>query len=350
MTTDNDANATSSSPGDSDQPERKKTARKKAPSSKKTRTAKQSAGGEPGRKQAVKKPTNAKRKKKKAATKKTVERLDSDPADVTGAANQDDVARRERLEESEASHGGDPGVGKRIAMWSGPRNISTAMMRSWGSRNDTAVLDEPFYAHYLKATGAKHPGADEVMREHETDWRKVVQKVTGPIPGRKAIWYQKHMAHHLLPNMDRTFLQSLTNCFLIRDPGEMLTSLTKAIGVPTVMDTGLPQQIELFDRVRRETGQIPPVLDARDVLQNPRKMLGLLCDAVGVDFDEAMLSWEPGERSTDGVWAKHWYASVHASTQFHSYRPKNEPMTTVMQRVYKACCGPYQRLFGFRLR
>ncbi len=128
-------------------------------------------------------------------------------------------------------------------MWSGPRNISTALMRSWGSRADTAVCDEPLYAYYLKTTGVEHPGRDEVIAHHETDWRKVVDWITGPIPGGRAVWYQKHMAHHLLADVDRGWLSSMVNCFLIREPREMLVSLSKVTARIRIADTGLPQQL-----------------------------------------------------------------------------------------------------------
>ena len=153
---------------------------------------------------------------------------------------------------------------KRIAMWSGPRNISTALMRSWGSRPDSFVTDEPLYAHYLNETHAPHPGADEVIAHGETDWRKVVAYLTGPIPGGKSIWFQKHMSHHLLPHLELAWLDDVINCFLIRDPRAMLTSLIAVTPHPQLPDTGLPQQVQLFERMRQRTGETPPVIDSRD--------------------------------------------------------------------------------------
>jgi hypothetical protein len=238
----------------------------------------------------------------------------------------------------------------RIAMWSGPRNISTAMMRAWGSRADTLVCDEPLYAHYLLATGKDHPGAAEVIARHETDWRKVVSWLTGTIPQEgKAIFYQKHMAHHLLPGIDRGWLSKLTHGFLIRDPAEMLASLIHQIPEPTLRDTGLPQQAEIFDLVRRQTGRVPPVIDSRDVLQNPRGMLERLCAALEVPFDEAMLSWPTGPRGTDGVWARHWYASVEKSTTFEPYRPKTEPLPKRLAGLHRQCVELYAKLSEHRL-
>jgi hypothetical protein len=170
----------------------------------------------------------------------------------------------------------------RIAMWSGPRNISTAMLRSWGNRPDTYVCDEPLYAHYLAVTGIDHPGAQEVIEHHERDWRKVVAWLTGPVPEGKPIFYQKQMTHHLLPEIDRGWLDEVENCFLIRDPREMLTSLALKLERPTLNDTGLVQQVEIFEQVREQTGRVPPVVDSRDVLQDPEGVLTLLCGALGI--------------------------------------------------------------------
>jgi hypothetical protein len=237
----------------------------------------------------------------------------------------------------------------RIAMWSGPRNISTALMRSWGNRPDTFVCDEPFYAHYLVQTKIAHPGGEEVIRHQENDWRKVADWLTGPIPDGKTIFYQKHMAHHLLPNMERGWLDEVTNCFLIREPREMLTSLLHFLPQPTLADTGLPQQVEIFQQVMDRTGRTPPIVDARDVLDHPRRTLGLLCDALHVPFSEAMLSWPPGPRRTDGVWAKYWYAAVEKTTSFQPYRPKNDPVPAQLQELHEQCDELYHRLREHRL-
>ncbi len=234
-------------------------------------------------------------------------------------------------------------------MWSGPRNISTAMMRSWGNRSDTAVFDEPFYAHYLAVTGHAHPGAQEVIARHETDPRTVIAWLTGPIPQGRAICYQKHMAHHLLDDVDRAWLAGVTNCFLIRDPREMLTSLVKNVPEATLRDTGLPQQVEIFEQVRALTDRSSPVLDSRDVLGDPRRLLGLLCEAVGVEFTEAMLSWPPGRRATDGVWAKHWYHAVEASTAFKPWAPGPDPVPDRLAGLYEQCLSYYDMLYRNRL-
>lgn len=239
--------------------------------------------------------------------------------------------------------------GGRIALWSGPRNISTAMMRSWGSRADTVVTDEPLYGPYLAASGANHPGRDEVIAAQGADWRPIVARLTGDVPEGKTLWYQKHMTHHLLPAMDREWIHELGNGFLIRDPGEVIRSYVKVVATPTPEDLGYPQQVEIFEAVRRRTGRVPPVLDARDVLEDPRRLLSLLCAALGVGFDEAMLSWTPGPRTTDGVWAPHWYASVERSRGFAPYRPPQEPLPRRFAELDAACREHYEPLYRHRL-
>ena len=243
-----------------------------------------------------------------------------------------------------------PSLGSiRIGMWSGPRNISTAMMRAWGNRTDATVIDEPFYAYYLKATGKKHPGAGEVIAAGEIDWRKVVEELTGPIPQGKEIFFQKQMAHHQLPEIDRRWLGALTNCFLIRDPAEVITSYIKKNDDPLVEDLGFVQQVEIFDWLSRHTDQKPLIIDAKDVLESPERILRLLCRAIGVEFDSAMLSWPPGLRETDGVWAKHWYDEVARSTSFQPYRAKNQPIPERLREIHKRCRKCYEGLYQYRL-
>ena len=238
----------------------------------------------------------------------------------------------------------------RIAMWSGPRNISTALLRSWGNRPDTYVCDEPLYAHYLQATGVDHPGAAEVMAHHPTDWRQVTEWLTGPVPDGRTVFYQKHMAHHLLPHIERGWLDRLQHCFLIRDPEEMLTSLVKHLPGPTLEDTGLPQQRELFQHVREGSGNVPPVIDARDVLENPEGMLRALCARIGVPFLPSMLHWDAGGRDTDGIWAKHWYDAVNRSTGFHPYRPKGEKVPDALEELHRQCNEHFEVLSRHKLR
>jgi hypothetical protein len=238
----------------------------------------------------------------------------------------------------------------RVAVWSGPRNISTAMMRSFGARPDAFVTDEPLYAHYLKVTGIAHPGRDGIIAAHESDWRKVADWLTGPVPAGRGLWYQKHMAHHLLPMIERGWLDGLAHAFLIREPDEMVASLRKTYPGAGLPDTGLPQQCEIFDRVAARLGRAPPVVLASDVLKDPRAQLEALCEALGIPFLDAMLAWEPGRRDTDGAWAPHWYAAVEASTGFEPYRRRHVELDDAQARLVDECRPYYEKLFALRLK
>ncbi len=236
-------------------------------------------------------------------------------------------------------------------MWSGPRNLSTALMRSWESRPDTAVVDEPLYAVYLAATGLDHPGRDAVLASQPTDWREVAVTLSGPVPAGAPVWYQKHMAHHLLPRVGRAWLDapSFRHAFLIRDPAAMVVSLDKVTPDPALADTGLPQQVELFDRMAQRGGAAPPVIDAADVLRDPEAALQALCARLGVAFDPAMLAWAPGPRPTDGAWAPHWYASVEASTGFAPPRAEAVTVPDRLAPLVDACRPLYDTLASRRL-
>jgi hypothetical protein len=211
----------------------------------------------------------------------------------------------------------------RVAMWSGPRNISTAMMRSFENRPDCVVWDEPFYAHYLAETGLDHPLAERIIATHETNWRAVAARATGPVPDGKAIFYQKHMTHHILPHLDLACLDGLRHAFLIREPARVLMSYVDKRADVTLADLGFAQQKKLFDAVHQGDGRPPPVLDADDVLSDPEGMLRALCLDLAIPFHEAMLSWPAGRRDSDGLWAAHWYGSVEQSTGFVA--PKAAP-------------------------
>lgn len=236
-----------------------------------------------------------------------------------------------------------------IAMWSGPRNISTAMMRSWGNRADTIVHDEPFYAYYLANRDFDHPGRDEIIATYPSDWREVTDQLTAPLPAGKSIYYQKHMTQHILPDIDKSWMKQVTNCFLIRDPRRMIVSFSKVVPNPTMEQMGLSQQIELFDYVCDVTGNVPPVISAKDVLTDPRLALSTLCEAINVPFDEAMLSWRAGKRDTDGIWSKYWYASVENSTGFMAYEEDNTPVPDHLTALFEECETLYEHMAQYRL-
>ena len=240
----------------------------------------------------------------------------------------------------------------RIAMWSGPRNISTAMMRSFENRSDTVVVDEPFYAAFLAETGADHPMRDEVLASQPTRWRDVANALSGPTPTGAAVWYQKHMTHHMLPDFGLDWANGCRNAFLIRAPEAVLASYTLKRENVTLADIGVERQRELFERECDRIGAAPPVIDSADVLADPRTTLGKLCAALGIEFSDRMLSWPAGKRDSDGVWAPAWYDTGERSTEFGPPRAPAE-MKNVgdnLRRIADAARPHYERLAAFRLR
>lgn len=237
----------------------------------------------------------------------------------------------------------------RLAVWSGPRNLSTALMRSFENRADTIVVDEPLYAHYLAETGLDHPLRSEVIAAGETDWRRVAERLSGPLEPGVRCFYQKHMAHHLLPHIERDWLSRLTHVFLIREPRAVLASLHAKWPDPRLVDTGLPQQVELFDRTLQETGQAPAVIDSDELLRDPRAVLMKLCERVGLEFDESMLEWPAGKRDSDGVWAAHWYAAVEASTGFGPPRREHTDLPRSLEPLAEECEALHARLTPYRI-
>jgi hypothetical protein len=217
-------------------------------------------------------------------------------------------------------------------------------MRSWGNRPDTVVVDEPLYAYYLAATGIDHPGRDEILASQSTDWRAVLRALTeDPLPAGATISYQKHMTHHVLPEVDLAAFTGLRHAFLIRDPRRLLASYAQVRAAPTFDDLGLRQQVALH---RRFGG---PVVDSDDLLRDPPGTLGRLCAALGVPFDPAMLSWPAGPRDTDGVWAPHWYASVEASTGFGPYRGAAADVPDHLEGLAQECRPFYDELASRRI-
>ncbi len=236
----------------------------------------------------------------------------------------------------------------RVAMWSGPRNISTAMMRSFENRPDCAVVDEPFYAAYLAATGLDHPMRDEVLASQPQSWREVV---AGLDALDAPVVYEKHMTHHMLADFGRGWAEARRNAFLIRDPAEVLASYTRKRADVTLDDIGVVQQRELFDRVANALGRPPPVVRGADVLANPPAMLCALCDALDIPFREEMLAWPAGPRASDGVWAPAWYDAVERSTGFEAPAPaERPPLSAELQRIADLARPHYEALERHRLR
>ena len=237
----------------------------------------------------------------------------------------------------------------RIAMWSGPRNISTALMRSWESRSDTFVIDEPFYAHYLSVTNVDHPGRDEIVQSGETDQSVVSKGLISDIDDSCSIYFQKHMTHHMIPSVGREWMKDVVNCFLIRDPKDMILSYTKVNSNLSMHLLGLEEQYELFEYVTKINGRAPTVVDSKDILLDPRETLRLLCEKLGVVFSEEMLSWSKGVRDTDGIWAKYWYDNVINSTGFNIYRQKDDDVPSKYLGLYDECIKIYDELAKYKI-
>lgn len=234
----------------------------------------------------------------------------------------------------------------RICLWSGPRNVSTALMYAFAQRRDTRVVDEPLYAHYLRVSGASHPGREDVLAAQEADGETVVREQILGTWDSPVVFF-KQMAHHLV-ELDRDFLSRVANVILTRDPEQMLPSLARQIPEPRLRDTGLAVQSGLLDELRA-LGQDPPILEARRLLEDPEGVLGRLCNRLGIDFDPAMLAWPAGPRPEDGVWAPHWYHNVHRSTGFAPYRPKTAPFPERLQPLLDEARPHFQRLAAWAL-
>lgn len=237
---------------------------------------------------------------------------------------------------------------KRIAMWSGPRNISTAMMYSFYSRSDCYASDEPFYAHYLSATGIDHPVAATVIAEGETDRRAVASHLSGDVPDGSRIWYQKHMCHHMIEGMNLDWLAGFSNCFLIRSPREVLLSLAKKTDAVDAWATGLPQQARIVEAVET-MGEEALIADSRDILLDPKGMLTKVCEKLGIPFDESMLTWPAGPKDCDGIWAEHWYDAVWESTGFTPYREREGQLPPAHEKVLAEVQPIFDELHARRL-
>jgi hypothetical protein len=236
---------------------------------------------------------------------------------------------------------------RRIAMWSGPRNLSTALMYAFGNRGDCACWDEPFYACYLTQTGIDHPLRDEVIAAGEASFDQVVARCLGPVPDGKPVFYQKHMTQHMLPGFDRSWVLGLTSAFLIRAPERVLASYARKRESVTLRDIGFVEQCEIFDMVANHLGAAPPVVDADELLADPRRTLARLCTNLAIPFSKAMLNWPAGPRPYDGVWAPHWYGTVHRSTGF-AEPPAGQPeLPADLRRLADAARPYYEQMRQF---
>jgi Sulfotransferase domain len=234
-----------------------------------------------------------------------------------------------------------------IAMWSGPRNISTAMMYAFGNRDDCTAWDEPFYAFSLVHHGNDHPMRGEIIAANDSNWDNLVARCLAPAP--TPLFYQKHMTHHMLPGFDRAWIKGLTNAFLIRSPERVLASYTRKWADVTLRDIGFVEQAEIFDMIAQHRGSAPPVVDADDILADPRRVLTKLCAACGISFDPAMLSWAPGPKSFDGVWAPHWYNAVWASTALAKPESKPIELPGALRHIAEAARPYYEKMRPFCL-
>jgi hypothetical protein len=233
-------------------------------------------------------------------------------------------------------------------MWSGPRNISTAMMRSWQSRQDTQVIDEPFYAFYLSQTQSPHPGFDEILASQSSDYQQLARQLS---QGNciSAVQYQKHMTHHMLQQVDLSWTQSLRHCFLIRDPVQVVNSYTHSRGQCSAIDIGIIRQAELYQQISQISAQNIPIIDSNDVLKDPKGILTKLCERLEIPYADTMLKWATGARSSDGIWAKHWYASVEQSTGFSPFAAKAIHLNEQQQQVVNQVQPYYQQLYKNRI-
>lgn len=236
----------------------------------------------------------------------------------------------------------------RIAMWSGPRNISTAMMRSWENRKDCSVVDEPFYAYYLQQTQSPHPMFDDILKSQDSDYN-VVAKQMSEGECDTPLQYQKHMTHHMLAGCDMSWTANLRHCFLIRDPAYIVNSYTKSRGECSADDIGIKRQYELYQEISAITQQAIPVVDSLSVLQNPIQQMQKICTALDIDFDLLMLNWPKGPRASDGVWASHWYKSVEKSTGFAFAETPDIHLSKQQQEVVEEVTPYYRALLALAI-
>jgi hypothetical protein len=238
----------------------------------------------------------------------------------------------------------------RIAMWSGPRNISTAMMRSFSSRADCAVSDEPFYGAFLKTSGEPQPMADEVIADMDCDWQSIASAMRGPVPGGRAVWYQKHMPHHMVGPIDILDFPDHAHAFLIRAPELVVASYAAKNDLRAAHLLGFAKLVDYHSRISDKLGACAPIIDSNDILNDPAGMLAALCAALGIDWDPAMLGWQAGRHPDDGIWASHWYGAVEKSTGFAPPSSKMPLLNDEARRIADECQADYEVLSALRIR
>ena len=237
----------------------------------------------------------------------------------------------------------------RIACWSGPRNISTALMRSWSSRNDSFVSDEPFYAYYLREQQLKHPMYKEIIAYYPNTYDNVVTSLTSEIPNDKEHWYQKHMAHHLIDLNNIGWIKNFENCILIRHPKDVISSYIKKNTLNHVDELGYPQQYKIM-RYLDSIGKKFIVIDSNILLNNPEKILSQWCSSINLEFDISMLEWQKGNHSQDGIWWKHWYDNVITTTHFQKFSANQSQLDKKYQSIYDEALDYYNKLYYFAER
>lgn len=230
----------------------------------------------------------------------------------------------------------------RIAMWSGPRNLSTAMMYAFGNRADCVAWDEPFYAAYLAQTGVDHPMRQTILASQAPHFDAVVERLLAT--PAKPVQYLKLMTHHMVPEFPLDWAEGFTNIHLLRHPARVIASYAAKRDAITLDDIGFPQAARIH-------ATLPgPIIDSADIRAAPEAMLRKLCDAIDLPFDHAMLHWPAGPKPFDGAWAPHWYDAVHRSTGFASAEGPLPDVAPHHQPLLQEALPIYDALHSQRLR
>jgi len=235
-----------------------------------------------------------------------------------------------------------------IFMWSGPRNISTALMRSFENREDTHVWDEPFYSYYLNKTKKNHPLRNEIINKYPYDEKEIIKLISLPPPNNKRIYYQKHMTHHILKETSINWICSGVNCFLIRNPAEVINSYIQKNNLYDSADIGFPNQLKIFEKVKSLNKELV-IINAKDLLEFPKKIIKKLCFKLNIPFEEKMLNWPKGSRETDGIWSSIWYEKVINSTCFETYKKKNINLPKKFHKIYEECLSAYNIMNSYKI-